>query len=108
MQSHLLSLALRANTGNHIIYIFNLEIVGERYNGYFLRGDAHGTPTHTTGGMDMTTRCMRGLARCRVRMVEAIFLLAAAVFETMQQMLLLKKDKRAKNRTAVDGIEKNI
>lgn len=108
MQSHLLSLALRANTGNHIIYIFNLEIVGERYHGYFLRGDAHGAPTHTTGGMDMTTRCMRGLARCRVRMMEAIFLLAAAVFETMQQMLLLKKDKRAENRTAVDGIEKNI
>lgn len=97
--------AQRAHAGYDHIYAFGLKAVGEReaWQGGFNAKDA---ATNAAGGVGVVGgngRCDT-LINCR-QVVWAIFLLATAVVEAVQQPMFFKKHQGAEDGAAVDGAE---
>lgn len=83
----------------HIIDALCRESVRQLYGGYQFRSHAEGAVAHGTKGVYVVTMVM--MAVFVVIHAKAVFAVAAAVFESVQQVMLFKKGEGTEDAAAV-------
>ena len=91
-------LAPLANPSDYIVDILHLKTLGRNHSRDILRRNAETAAAHTASSVIMVPVSVPAVSR---GVAETIFSLAAAILETVEQIVFLKKCQSTENRATV-------